>query len=47
MEGQDKDGGWVIRTQVHPFIGFLWGGFAMVVMAGLAGLGASLARKTQ
>ncbi len=44
---QDKDGGWVIRTQVHPFIGFLWGGFAMVVMAGLAGLGASLARKTQ
>ncbi len=30
---------WVIRTTVHPLVDTLWGGFALVVLSGLAMLG--------
>lgn len=39
---RDKSAGpeaWVLRTTVHPLVSTLWGGFALIVLSGLAMLG--------
>lgn len=36
---------WVLRTSVHPFVAFLWGGFALVTLSGVAMLGYSFRRR--
>ncbi len=36
---------WVLRTTIHPFVATLWGGFALIAMAGVAMLLQSVRRK--
>ena len=43
--GENDGDQWVLRTTVHPFVSALWGGFALVVLAGCLMLIYSLRRK--
>ena len=43
--GENDGDNWVLRTTIHPFVSLLWGGFALIALAGGVMLLYSLRRK--